>query len=1417
MATPFVLDVNLRIVPPLLGLEKVKQQLAGLHIGGIGQTNKLATNLKQVGISASSAAINVAKADKVIIHMGKNVQGVGNKASKAAKQVQTFGDKVALAGSRYAAFVVATAAAFKAIQFIGAGTKAVIEFDQAMVSLSQILKTSVNQLGGLSQQFLDLSVSTGTSAAEIANAAKLLAQAGFRGNELTEAVSQLAKVPLTPIFESMEQAVDGAIAAMRQFSDEGLTVETVFDKMINVSNTYAASFPDIIEGLKRGGSAFHAIGGTLDEFIAAFTTIRSVTRESASAVGTSLKTLSSRLADPKIISFLKTKNIRLIEKGQFVGPLEAMKRIGTAMENTIAIQDKLNIAVKLGGRRQVSRFLALSQNQEKNNKILETSKNSYGAFSKVAQQGLQAIGVQIDIIVAKAKKLAIELGEDLFIPFIKGFTGAADAALSLLTTLKPIIPILTKIGVLAAGVAISGGIGGFIGPKLAGLAGPAAFAAAGGGLRGAGAGIAASPFVQAGLLLAAAEVAASFIKTADGADTFTSTLITSTALVTAAIALFRKQTLIQMAAGGGLLPSLGKIGGAIATVGAIALPIALIQSAQSAKELANKIVDSAVKSVSDIEIDPTDATSFQEGVGDLYAALGKSINDLKKGVDVRQNFSIAKSFRGVGRALGNVLEGDFEALISRGGLTEKNVNAKIQDILKKSPKIIEDLIQGVANSLIVDGVVDTTPFIERKKLVGQALDEGATFKGANVFASAIIKSVGGLEIWQKRVRESAVILKSEADKRNKVLSLIKSFVPPQLVGQLLQFSKAVDKTTRMINVSANLFSTQVAELSGGITAPSFDFDFGTEQIKQFIDADSLKDIFAFAPDIPKFVGGITDIENLLDQFIINISSLPAGANSLIEIDKFLDFQNAPIDIRANFSDFFQTVSEEILAASTGKVITAGEIKTRFEKKFANIGLGASDVAVETVGKHLQNIFTRIQDELNRLTTVRKLELDVGIRPETQANFLREQLSRSGIQVPGVGGRDKQMRGTLAELELIRAEQRGRGNIGAQMGLLPTPAPGFFQGRGQDLASIAGDENVRQQVRDSFQRLTVSLSEARKRLSELKPGAESFTDASNRAKELARKVVELQVSMTALDQATSRAAQTELETLKLRQTFEVRQRQLQLESRGGDPVRAQRIIFDLQQEHLMKQMELQDKFDSIIEKDRALRVSLAKEISIINQAEGQEFHKSVSNFGDATRMQFSTAELMRTNIASFGQAIIDFRSMGAPQPLGDDNAPRITTTQITTGAVNIPQAFEELNRLINETDNTEKAQLEILNAIYARQEQLPLQQTKQEPAAARQEQESSAEVNERIGLLTESLDNLRITLNEPNEVKLITDQHIDMDLSTLPSDITAEIKPILEEAALVAAKTVARKVMESLAAKGGSELSIAATSTAQELV
>jgi len=1436
MAQPFVLDVNLRI-QKILGLDKVKQQLANIQVGGLGQVNELSKGLQNVGISASNATIQIAKGANATINLGKSAKKTGSQLEGASRQAQSFGDQIFLAGKRYAAFLSATVVAFKAFQAIGAGTKSVIEFDQAMVSLSQIIDKPVDQLQELSQQFLDLSIQTGTSAAEIANAAKLLAQAGFRGGELTEAVIQLAKVPLTPIFENMEQAVDGAIAALRQFSNEGLTVEDVFDKMINVSNKYAASFPDIIEGLKRGGSAFQAIGGTLDDFIAAFTTIRSVTRESASSVGTALKTLSSRLADPKIIQFLETKDIRLIEEGQFVGPIEAIRRIGEGLERTKTIQDRVDIATKLGGRRQISRFLAVAQNAEKTNEILEISRNSFDAFNEVAETGLQAISKQIDIMIAKAKKLAIDLGEELFVPFIKGLTGAAEGAIALLDALKPILPVVAKLGALLVGSVAIKGLTSFLGPRLGQLAGPAAFSAAGGGFRGVGAGIAASPFAQAGLLLAAAEAAAALTRTAEGADFFAGTLITSTAAITAAIALFRNQTIAQFAAGGGLFASLGQfgklgaLGGTLLTAGAIALPIAGVTELQKRQQdLAKTILGNVTKAINEIKIDPIDPKSLEwPGIKEF---MNQVQDGLKQSIDRADPFAagigigerISRLFGTGLEVAGNLLEGDFEALFRRGGVTSSEIQQRFKEIIEKSPQFINQIIDNISSAM-ADAPEEQIPS-GRYALTQLARRQGATVEDAQLFAKIIIEVSGGLEEFENAIDRNIDKIKEEAIARENTVKLMSGLVPTKLVSQLLRFSKAIDQTTRTINLSSKLFQSQIAEISGGIRAPELDFDFGTQQVANLVRRGGLNELFAYTPDIPRFVGAVSEIEELLDNFIVNIGNLPTGDIDLVgEVDKFFDFQkDVPPVIRDNFTDFFNTIARDIRnVVDEGQFIDPETIKQRFQKEFSNLGIDTSDAVVESITQFMNATFTQIKDELNRLATVRRFELEAPVRPETQAAFLEQQLRRVGISVGG-GRETNLMRGTLEELDLIMRERIAGGKRVGIPGVLPTPRAGFFQGREQRLADIAGDERIRQQVRNSFKNIVLESSELKKKLAELKPGTEGFLSASRRVKELSRSTIELQTTIEALDRATQQALESEKRTLALRQQLEYTQTEARLAEkvRTGaiTPIRAERILFDLSKEQERAQISLQDKFDSILEKDNALRVDLAKEISETTKTQAEiisDFDVSTTAFSDATRTYVNTVDLMRKYISDFGQAVVDFKNLGVGgQIIGTEGAAGITPTQIRTGGVTIQQAYDEFNRLMNDTNATREQTLEVLKAIYDRQEQI--QPVKQESSAAQKEQLRDAEGDERISQLTESLDKLRVVLGEPNELRIVSDQRVELDLSTLPSDVTDEVRPILEEAGLVIAKSVTRKALESLAAKSDdTEVSIAASNVAQELV
>lgn len=1394
MAKSFVLGIDLA-VQRVLGLDKVKQQLSNIQIGGVNQTQNLTTGLKAVETSGANAAIGITKATKATTQLGRSARTTGNRIKDASKNAQTFGEKIQIAGVRYAAFLAATTAAFKAFQLISAGTKSVIEFDKSMISLSQIIKRPVNELSSLSQQFLDLSVATGTSAVEIAEASKLLAQAGFRGNELAEATEQLAKVPLTPIFENMGQAVDGAIAAMRQFASEGLTVETVFDKMINVSNKFAASFPDIIEGLKRGGSAFQAIGGNLDEFIAAFTTIRSVTRESASSVGTSIKTISARLADPKIIKFLETKNIRLIEEGQFVGPLKALRRIGARLENIKSTQEQVNIAVRLGGRRQISRFLAIAQNIDKTNKILDISKDSFGEFDKVAQQGLQGVGKQIDILIAKAKKLAVDLGESLFIPFITGLTGAAEAAITLIGALSPIIPAISKISVAFAGAAIFKGVGGFLGPKLGKLAGPAAFTAAGGGFKGAAAGLGASPFVQAGLLVAASEAAASLFNMSEGANTLTSGLLTSMATIAAAITLFKGQTLSSFASTGGLLPSLGGLGGVL-TVGAIAAPFLISEATKSAKELSEKIVNASVKSISDLQIviDPTDSRSLSDGISSVINELSKAQIE---SIDTASGFTPRKIFVGLGRTINNILDLDIEAVAREGGLTESNIKDSFVKIIKKRDDFVQALVQNIANTIAAaenDISGQRGRFEPRRQLITATRATGRSQRETIAFTDTVIEAAGGMETFTNRVNRAAKQIREENIERQKLVSLTKNLIPNSLVSQLSQFSRAINKTTKSINISTQLFDTQISEITGGINAPAFDFNFGDQQIQGLIKSGGLEDIFSLTPDIPKFITTFSDIENLLDNFITRVGTLTSpNINILDEVDQFFEFKpDVSNAVKNNFRDFFNTIGGDLIAVSEGQFIDTDIIKSRFKDQFEKLGAGATDAAIDSVRSFLESTFARTRDELNRLATVRQLELDVAVRPQTQARFLEQQLGRSGI-------RASQFVGSQTSTNPLRRDQR--------------------------LVDIVGNERLRTRVRDSLRGIVTESSILRKRLADLKPGTEGFTAASERAKDLARSTIELQATMEAFSDATQQALNSELKALTTKQKTELEDKKQLLykkvESGRISPERAQRSIANLQKEQQIAQLDLQDRFGEIVEKDNQLRVDLAKQISESTKTQGEvtlEFGRFVDIFSASTQSQATTARLMEQNVINFGQAVVNFNQENRLKNQVEEAFNRdISSNQILPPQQNAQQAFAEYNRLIQEGNTTQKDLAEILrNATeILRVEQGGAIKT-QDTQDTQKQQENTSAANEKISKLTESMDNLLAVLNEPSQLRLVTDQKIDIDISTLPTDITEEILPLLEEAGSLAAKTVVRKALESLASKSDSEVAIAATDVAQEL-
>jgi hypothetical protein len=197
------------------------------------------------------------------------------------------------------------------------------------------------------------------------------------------------------------------------------------------------------------------------------------------------------------------------------------------------------------------------------------------------------------------------------------------------------------------------------------------------------------------------------------------------------------------------------------------------------------------------------------------------------------------------------------------------------------------------------------------------------------------------------------------------------------------------------------------------------------------------------------------------------------------------------------------------------------------------------------------------------------------------------------------------------------------------------------------------------------------------------------------------------------------------------------------------------------------------------------------------------------------MQFTVAELMGQHISNFGQRILSADDLTTrPVTLGGPGP----ATQIQSGQGASQQSMDNLNENLQADRETQLKTLDTLKGIFDRQQDILSRDIPSEDVRAAGRKVGDIEFTPvALDNLAEKIESLEAALKEPSEIRVVSDQRVEIDLSTLPSDVVNEVRPILEEAALKTASVVTRKALESLAANSqDSEISIAATNTAQEI-
>lgn len=411
-------------------------------------------------LKALNVGVNVKINSQSINQATQNVQ----KYNKAVKTASTYSDELANilsnATRRFAGISIATGTILGLVRNIKNAYSEAIQFEREMYKVAQANDATYASTKNLSKEILSLSKAYGTNALELAKTGTILSQAGFNARTTARSLKLLSQVNLAATFGSTEENVEGFIAILAQFGKEaakaGQEAEFLEEKInfiSRISKKYAIESSDIIEAVRKAGGSFEAAGGTIEEFVAAMTSIRATTRESASSIANGLKSIFTRIQRKDTLDMLSSLGVQLTDiNGKFIGPIKAAEELA----RVLSVLDKgdvrfTQIAESIGGMYQVNRLITMLNNQPVVRGVLAEQGKTDQELSKDAALAMESTDVKLQKLRASFFDLIYTLtNSDAFKNVLDYLIKMADASINLANNLQSMIGIIGALSIPTA-------------------------------------------------------------------------------------------------------------------------------------------------------------------------------------------------------------------------------------------------------------------------------------------------------------------------------------------------------------------------------------------------------------------------------------------------------------------------------------------------------------------------------------------------------------------------------------------------------------------------------------------------------------------------------------------------------------------------------------------------------------------------------------------------------------------------------------------------------------------------------------------------------------------------------------------------------------------------------------------------------
>ena len=321
------------------------------------------------------------------------------------------------------------------------------ELDTVMNGISIVTNMDTSDLWGQIDQYSKMAQTYGTTIKGAYEVSQIYYQQGLETADvltLTNETLKLAKV------SGLDYAstTDYMTTALRGFKMEMSEASTVVDVYSNLAANTAVSQEELAVAMSKTASSMESVGSSFEETSAMIATMVAVTRESATNIGSALKSIAARYgemkSDPlamtdadgeelvynKVDAALQSVGITLKDtEGQFRNFTEVITELAEKWDTLESTQQRY-IATQFAGNRQQSRFLALISNKELLAENIAVAESSADVGTAQVLKALDSLESKIEQVRVAYQQFYTTIGVE---SVWKGFL---DGAKSVINTLN---------------------------------------------------------------------------------------------------------------------------------------------------------------------------------------------------------------------------------------------------------------------------------------------------------------------------------------------------------------------------------------------------------------------------------------------------------------------------------------------------------------------------------------------------------------------------------------------------------------------------------------------------------------------------------------------------------------------------------------------------------------------------------------------------------------------------------------------------------------------------------------------------------------------------------------------------------------------------------------------------------------------